>query len=66
MPLRVIGVLAAKGQSPFGQDQDDLVMIPFTHGRAQGARRRGAEPAADAAQLGLSAAAQSLQSCSRA
>jgi macrolide transport system ATP-binding/permease protein len=29
-PLRVIGVLAAKGQSPFGQDQDDLVMIPFT------------------------------------
>jgi macrolide transport system ATP-binding/permease protein len=29
-PLRVIGVLAAKGQSPFGQDQDDLVMTPFT------------------------------------
>ena len=30
VPLRVIGVLAAKGQSAFGQDQDDLVMIPFT------------------------------------
>jgi macrolide transport system ATP-binding/permease protein len=30
VPLRVIGVLVAKGQSPFGQDQDDLVMIPFT------------------------------------
>ncbi|HYM32206.1 MAG TPA: ABC transporter permease [Candidatus Cybelea sp.] len=30
VPLRVIGVLAAKGQSPFGQDQDDLVMIPIT------------------------------------
>ena len=30
VPLRVIGVLAAKGQSPFGTDQDDLVMIPFT------------------------------------
>ncbi len=29
-PLRVIGVLAAKGQTAFGQDQDDLVMIPFT------------------------------------
>ena len=29
-PLRVIGVLAAKGQSAFGQDQDDLVMTPFT------------------------------------
>jgi macrolide transport system ATP-binding/permease protein len=28
--LRVIGVLATKGQSPFGQDQDDLVMMPFT------------------------------------
>jgi macrolide transport system ATP-binding/permease protein len=30
VPFRVIGVLAAKGQSPFGQDQDDLVMMPFT------------------------------------
>jgi macrolide transport system ATP-binding/permease protein len=30
VPLRVIGVLASKGQTPFGTDQDDLVMIPFT------------------------------------
>jgi macrolide transport system ATP-binding/permease protein len=30
VPLRVIGVLAAKGQSAFGTDQDDLVMTPFT------------------------------------
>ena len=29
-PLRVIGVLGAKGQSSFGSDQDDLVMIPFS------------------------------------
>ncbi|MDE2464143.1 MAG: ABC transporter permease [Alphaproteobacteria bacterium] len=29
-PLRVIGVLAPKGQSAFGTDQDDLVMLPFT------------------------------------
>ena len=29
-PLRVIGVLGSKGQSTFGTDQDDLVMIPFT------------------------------------
>jgi macrolide transport system ATP-binding/permease protein len=29
VPLRVIGILASKGQSPFGQDQDDLIMIPF-------------------------------------
>jgi macrolide transport system ATP-binding/permease protein len=28
--LRVIGVLAPKGQTPFGTDQDDLVMIPFS------------------------------------
>ena len=30
VPLRVVGVLAAKGQSAFGQDQDDLVMMPFS------------------------------------
>lgn len=30
VPLRVIGVLASKGQTPFGMDQDDLVMVPFT------------------------------------
>ncbi len=30
VPLQVIGVLAAKGQSVFGVDQDDLVMTPFT------------------------------------
>jgi len=29
-PLRVIGILAAKGQSSFGTDQDDLIMIPFS------------------------------------
>jgi macrolide transport system ATP-binding/permease protein len=28
-PLRVIGVLAVKGQSNWGQDQDDVVMMPF-------------------------------------
>ena len=30
VPMRVIGLLAAKGQTGFGQDQDDIVMIPFT------------------------------------
>jgi macrolide transport system ATP-binding/permease protein len=30
MPLRVVGVLASKGQTAYGTDQDDLVMIPFT------------------------------------
>jgi macrolide transport system ATP-binding/permease protein len=30
VPLRVVGILAPKGQTPYGTDQDDLVMIPFT------------------------------------
>jgi putative ABC transport system permease protein len=30
LPFRVIGVLAPKGQSQFGQDQDDTVLIPYT------------------------------------
>jgi putative ABC transport system permease protein len=30
LPFRVIGVLASKGQSPFGQDEDDTVIMPFT------------------------------------
>lgn len=29
-PFRVIGVLASKGQSSMGQDQDDTVIIPLT------------------------------------
>ena len=28
--MRVVGVLASKGQSSYGQDQDDGVLIPFT------------------------------------
>jgi macrolide transport system ATP-binding/permease protein len=28
-PLRVIGVLGVKGQSNWGQDQDDVVLMPF-------------------------------------
>ena len=29
VPMRVIGLLVAKGQTGFGQDQDDVVLIPF-------------------------------------
>ena len=29
-PVRVIGLLAPKGQTPYGQDQDDVIMVPFT------------------------------------
>jgi len=30
LPFRVIGVLAAKGQSMVGQDQDDTAVVPYT------------------------------------
>ncbi len=30
IPFKVIGVLAEKGQSGFGQDQDDLILAPYT------------------------------------
>ena len=30
LPCQVIGILVAKGQSPSGQDQDDLLVMPFT------------------------------------
>ena len=30
IPCRIIGVLDLKGQSPTGQDQDDVLLMPFT------------------------------------
>ena len=30
LPMRVIGVLSPKGQSPTGQDQDDTLIVPLT------------------------------------
>ncbi|WP_231753768.1 ABC transporter permease [Burkholderia savannae] len=29
-PLRVVGLLAAKGQTAYGQDQDDVLIMPFS------------------------------------
>jgi putative ABC transport system permease protein len=30
IPFRVIGILASKGQSPFGQDEDDTIIMPYS------------------------------------
>lgn len=30
LPIQVIGILTAKGQSAFGQDQDDIIISPYT------------------------------------
>jgi putative ABC transport system permease protein len=30
IPLKIIGVLLEKGQNTFGQDQDDLLIVPYT------------------------------------
>jgi putative ABC transport system permease protein len=32
-PFRVIGIMASKGQSAFGQDQDDSIFVPLDAGR---------------------------------
>ncbi|MBL8685529.1 MAG: ABC transporter permease [Myxococcales bacterium] len=41
MPCTVIGVLEGKGQSGFGQDQDDLIVVPMTTFRTRVSRRPG-------------------------
>jgi len=30
LPFRVVGVLSVKGQNQYGQDQDDVVLVPYT------------------------------------
>ena len=30
IPLKVIGVLQEKGENTFGQDQDDIILVPYT------------------------------------
>jgi putative ABC transport system permease protein len=39
-PFRVVGLLAKKGQSPFGDDQDDVVIMPIDTLRAKLVRMR--------------------------
>jgi putative ABC transport system permease protein len=30
LPFRVIGVMSTKGQNAFGQDQDDIILVPYS------------------------------------
>jgi putative ABC transport system permease protein len=30
LPFRVIGILSPKGESPFGRDEDDVILMPYT------------------------------------
>ncbi|MGH7863515.1 MAG: ABC transporter permease, partial [Candidatus Binataceae bacterium] len=64
-PLRVIGVLTRKGQSSWGQDQDDIVLIPFQTGERKVLGVAGVAAAAMQAAAVLAAApAQSGKSSS--
>ncbi|MBY4598877.1 ABC transporter permease [bacterium BD-1] len=47
VPLRVVGVLEAKGQGSWGQDSDDIMLVPLETGR----RRLAAATAAVAANV---------------
>jgi putative ABC transport system permease protein len=38
VPFQVIGLMSKKGQSSFGQDQDDIVFIPLVTGQRLGSR----------------------------
>src|SRR4249919_1609885 len=44
VPFTVVGVLAPKGQGGFGQDQDDVVMVPLETGRRRLSGSGGAPP----------------------
>jgi putative ABC transport system permease protein len=46
VPFTVVGVLAAKGQGGFGQDQDDVVVVPLETGRRRLMGSSGAPPGA--------------------
>lgn len=45
-PLTVVGILAPKGQGGFGQDQDDVVLVPLETGRRRLLGSMGLPPGA--------------------
>ncbi|HUH90905.1 MAG TPA: FtsX-like permease family protein, partial [Lysobacter sp.] len=46
VPFTVVGVLAAKGQGGFGQDQDDVILVPLETGRRRLMGAMGLPPGA--------------------
>ncbi|MCX7042415.1 MAG: ABC transporter permease [Gammaproteobacteria bacterium] len=44
VPFRVVGVLSPKGQGGFGQDQDDVIMVPLETARRRLTGASGAPP----------------------
>ena len=61
VPLRVVGVLAAKGQGSWGQDADDVILVPLETGRRRLATAANATPTAATATTTAAAAASPRQ-----
>ena len=59
--MRVIGLLVAKGQTGYGQDQDDLVMIPFNTAERKVLGVAAPQSSSEHGQRQLSAGAQRLR-----
>ena len=57
VPLRVVGVLAAKGQGSWGHDADDVILVPLETGRRRLATAANATPTAATASTATAAAA---------
>lgn len=67
IPFKVIGVLASKGQSTFGQDQDDIIIAPFTtvQKRIQGGSRIGSIYASAVSEKDAGAAQKEIEEALR-
>ena len=57
VPFKVVGVLRSKGQGTFGNDQDDLLVVPLETGRRRLMGKSGAPPGAvQSISLGIASA----------
>jgi putative ABC transport system permease protein len=67
VPFQIVGVLAAKGQNAMGQDQDDIVLVPYTtaQNRLSGSVRIGQILASTADKDDIPAAQEEVKSIMR-